>query len=395
MESEQQMISRLLQEASERRRNDSGDAADFNILSILQIERQEREHSKIIFWLLNNGCIQNSQNVFLRFFLEALRIPRRFLDEAWNVYREKAFDGGANRIDFVLESKSFCAIIEMKLEAGDGDSQLARYASFGRKKRKEYTVYYLTLDGHEPTEQSSNGIEENRLRCISFEKEIIVWLQKCIGYVEEDGYRYAFLKQYLGAVRDITGVIDGMVSVKDLLDSSDMAKAAEAVVNSFYEKMDDVQTEFLRKLDTVIKRRTKLETHPYPYGLYIFLSEFTHRKHTYHVTLGFEIDSQLVVLIGFTQKTEEDFYFLELREAESIFPVLYRKWMNKIEALDYPQKFRSYKKSKWIYAENSRGERLNFKDYSAQIQLIDEMDLQCKYIADDVIKLMIKPLLEP
>ena len=33
----------------------------------------------------------------------------------------------------------------MKVDAGDGDSQLARYASFCRKKCKEYMVYYLTL----------------------------------------------------------------------------------------------------------------------------------------------------------------------------------------------------------------------------------------------------------
>ena len=87
------------------------------------------------------------------------------------MYRERTFDGGSSRIDFVLESKNFCAVIEMKVDARDGDSQLARYASFCRKKRKEYMVYYLTLDGHAPEEQSVRGVEPERFRCISFEKE--------------------------------------------------------------------------------------------------------------------------------------------------------------------------------------------------------------------------------
>ena len=397
MNSEQQMemISQLLQTASERRENDLGETADFNILSTLQIEWREREHSKIIFSLLNNGYIKNGQNIFLNLFLETLKIPKKYLSETWNVYREKAFDSGTSRIDFVLESKLFCAIIEMKIQAGDGDNQLARYASFGRKKRKEYVVYYLTIDGHEPEEQSIDGIEENRLKCISFKKEIIVWLQKCISSVEKEGYKYSFLKQYLGAVKDITGVSDEMVNVKDLIDSADMAKAAEVVVNSFYEKMEDVQAQFFENLNAMIKRKTKLKTCPYTYGLYIFLSEFTHKKHTYNVTLGLEIDNQLVIVVGFTEwnKDGDDFYYIQLDKAESTFPVAYRKWTNKIESLDNLQKFRRGQKSRWIYAENSKGDVLNFKDNSAQIQLIDEMDLQCKFIADYVIKLIIKPLI--
>lgn len=145
-------INQLLQTALERQKNNLGETSEFNILSKLQIEWQEQKHSKIIFSLLNSGYIQDGRNIFLQFFLETLKIPRRFLGETWNVYREKAFDGGAGRIDFVLESKSFCAIIEMKIETGDGENQLARYDSFGRKKRKAYLVYYLTVDGHEPEE---------------------------------------------------------------------------------------------------------------------------------------------------------------------------------------------------------------------------------------------------
>ena len=97
------------------------------------------------------------------------------------------FEGG--RIDFVIESRSFCAIMEMKVDAADGDSQLNRYAAFGKRKRKKYRIYYLTPHGHRPEEQSAGGVDEDKLACISFEKEITSWLRDCLGAVDERGYK--------------------------------------------------------------------------------------------------------------------------------------------------------------------------------------------------------------
>ena len=123
----------LLHTASERLEDVSDEFPAFNILSTLQLERYEtRVHSRIIFFLLNSS--RTGKDSFLRYFLQTLRVPHRYLNESWNVYRERTFDGGASRIDFVLESKSFRAIVEMKVDAADGDSQLARYAAFGGKK---------------------------------------------------------------------------------------------------------------------------------------------------------------------------------------------------------------------------------------------------------------------
>lgn len=208
-----EQILQLLQIASDRQKRVSGETSAFNLLSALHIEHYETQtHSQIIFFLLNDKCCSDEQNTFLHLFLQALKIPQIYLAEQWNVYREKAFDGGSSRIDFVIESRSFCAIIEMKIDAGDGDSQLSRYASFGKMKRKKYRVYYLTLDGHEPEEQSAGGVDEDKLMCISFETEIVSWLQNCMHSVKKGGYKYSFLKQYLGAVRHITGIDDEVVN---------------------------------------------------------------------------------------------------------------------------------------------------------------------------------------
>lgn len=387
-------ITKLLQTASDRQKDASGETSAFNILSVLQLERYEtRTHSKIIFFLLNSSCGSSDKAGFLHLFLQAIHIPEAFLNGSWKVYRERTFDGGSSRIDFVLESKNFCAVIEMKVDARDGDSQLARYASFCRKKRKEYMVYYLTLDGHAPEEQSVRGVEPERFRCISFEKEIVSWLESCVASVETDGYQYAFLKQYLGAVFQAAGIDNEGIDVKDLLDSSDMAQAAQIIARSFREKMDDVTACFFQKLCEEIEKKTKLKTLPYTNCADIFLDTLTKGSKNYHVVIGIDVDTYLYVGFGFSEETEDGGHpFIPLADAEAYFPDVYRKWIEKLDALENFPKFRQTKWARWLYWEDPEGARLNFKDHSAQIKLIDEMAPQCKLISDCLVKDLIGPL---
>jgi len=393
---QKELANRLLQAASERLKSVPGDVPAFNLLTVLQADHYEtKTHSRIISRLLNDQSGQDAPNRFLLLFLRVLRIPRKFLSETWRVAREQAF--GPGRVDFIMESRSCCVIVEMKIDAGDGERQLERYETIGRGKRKEYLIYYLTLDGHRPEDQSAGGIDADRLRCISFRKEIILWLQECMKCVEESGYQYSFLKQYLGAVRHITDTDDGGmdVGVKDLLDTSDMAKAAQLVAKGFYEKMDDVTTRFFQKLDGMIRRKTKLETDLYANNkLDVYLKDFTHRRHPYCVKLFVEIDTYLIVGVAFSEVAEDDIITLRLDEAERIFPSIYREWMGKLDALAGVPRFRHWPRSKYFELEDSRGAKLNFKDYSAQIALIDEMDRQCRYIGGYIINRLIKPLLE-
>lgn len=387
-------ITTLLETASDRQKAAAGETSAFNILSTLQLERCEtRVHSRIIFFLLNSRCGPNEKDSFLHIFLQVIRIPKAFLDESWNVYRERAFAGGSSRIDFVLESKRFCAVIEMKIDAGDGDSQLARYASFCRKKRKEYMVYYLTLNGHMPEEQSIRGVAPDRFRCISFEKEIISWLQACMASVQEGGYEHSFLKQYLGAVRQAAGMDDEEFDVKDLLDSSDMARAAQTVARSFHEKMGEVTERFFQKLCEQVEKKTKLKTLSYTNCADIFLDAFTIEGKNYHAVAGIDVDTYLYIGFGFSEETEDGRHpFIPLADAEACFPDIYKIWMEKLDALENFTEFRQTKWEKWMYLEDSEGARLNFKDHSAQIKLIDEMDLQCKWISDSLVRDLIQPL---
>lgn len=182
----------------------------------------------------------------------------------------------------------------------------------------------------------------------------------------------------------------------DLLDSSEMARAAQIVMDSFYEKMDAITVQFFKKLGSTMKRKANVSTFPYTNSVDIFLETFTHKKHTYHVILCPSIidSNELIIDFGFSEEIEDGYSpYLNLEEAEAAFPSIYRKWIDKLESLDNLPRINRSQKSRWFYAEDAQGARLNFKDYSAQIKLIDEMNLQCKYICDNLIDLVIKPLL--
>lgn len=383
---------RLLEAASARLKSVSDETPAFNILSVLQLERYEtRTHSKIIFFLLSSR--QNGENRFLRLFLEMLKIPKKFQDEHWSVYREQPFDKGAGRIDFVLESASYCAIIEMKIDAEDGDSQLARYGSFGRKKRKNYGIYYLTLDGHDPEEQSIENADSDRLWCISFEKGIISWLEKCMDVVPENGWQYSFLKQYLGTVRQITGMGGAGVSVADLINSSDMARAALLVMDSFEEKINEVQEQFFQKLDAKIRKKTGLSSCLYTNGIDLMLGEFSRSGTMYYADLGIFFGTYLYVCFGFSEKAGDGgYHYIPLADAQDKFPRTYRKWMKKLDALEDLSRFCQSELTRWSYLLDSEGSKLDFQAKTAQIRLIDEMETLCRWFADDVVRHWILPL---
>lgn len=182
--------------------------------------------------------------------------------------------------------------------------------------------------------------------------------------------------------------------MKDLLNSSDMVKAAQLVADSFYEKMDDITAQFFQELDAKIRRRTKLETTLFTNALNVYLKKFAYRKHFYVVKLFVDFDPYLEVGMAFSEITDDDIILLRLDEAEKRFPSIYKEWIEKLESLKDIPKFKRWTHSRYFLLENSRGAQLNFRDNTAQIELIDEMNQQCKYICDNIVNRIIRPLLE-
>lgn len=241
------LIANLLQVA-EKKYNDYmiEDGAYYTIFSTLDNERDEAHvHSKIIFYLLTRASCPDGHDDFLKLFLRELKIPEYLLQDKWIPFREKYFDNG--RIDFVIESKRFCIAIEMKIDAKDSSAQLERYEEFCKKRNKEYLIFYLTLDGRKPTKNSIGNMNVEKLRLISFKKEIDLWLCKCLKCVKPTGYKHSFLMQYLGVVNHISKGED-KISMKEYITNTAIAKAALIIFSGFMEKMEDVLIHFMTEL---------------------------------------------------------------------------------------------------------------------------------------------------
>lgn len=375
------------------------DGSYYNILAVLGKEREEAHtHSKMIFFLLNRPCSEDGHDNFLNMFLQILKIPEKYLNDKWSVYRERAFVDG--RMDFVLESKKFSAVIEMKIDAEDGERQLERYDAYCRKRGKEYQIFYLTLDGHKPSVKSVGNMDLSRLRLISFQKEIIEWLENCMNFVEKEGYKYTLIKQYMGAVRYMAEMDEEKINVDDLLKDTASVRAALLISDSFLRKMDEILVKFMESVQKNLTDNSQYEIFTEAYGanavpgLTVVLERVKNKENTFDFVLALEMDrDSLYACLGFVKEVEKSrTEWISLLDMEKHLPEFYHKWMKKVKSL-HLQNAKQNKVTTWFSVENTRGQMFDFYNYSQSVlELADEMDVQSAYVAENLMIQVLKPL---
>jgi hypothetical protein len=151
--------------------------AGFNIFNILHVGHYEvRTHSPLLAELLSPEGSHGQGAVFLRCFLNRFNL-QPFDAESAKIYKEYFIgaqteeEGG--RLDILIKAGGRDILIENKIYAGLQPNQLGRY----RKFNKEGALMFLTLRG-DPPDTPAAEIPDN-LKCISYERDIINWLQDC------------------------------------------------------------------------------------------------------------------------------------------------------------------------------------------------------------------------
>lgn len=168
------------------------DKSKYNVLTASGLHLNENAHSKIISSLVNPKEKHNQKDTFLKLFLE--EIPNidsnTFIeDDVIVTYQKKA---NKRFIDLAIEftKSNSIVIIENKFLAEDQPNQLFDYYKFGKENYKNVYLLYLTINGHQPSENSIKKGDEklitNQYTCISYEKNIINWLEKCIENSESN-----------------------------------------------------------------------------------------------------------------------------------------------------------------------------------------------------------------
>ncbi|MES2426913.1 MAG: PD-(D/E)XK nuclease family protein [Bacteroidota bacterium] len=177
----------------------------FNIFTLLAKKFDEVHlHSKFIHELLNPKGSHGVGTVFLKLFLDRLKVDDLVLEEV-QVYREY------KNIDILIKNKKQAVVIENKLYAIDQHNQLQRYHEVIKNENiDDIKIIYLSLDGREPELHSIGNLinltEWNSIfNIISYKFEISEWIKDCIKEVYNMPVLRETLIQYKSLIDEIVG----------------------------------------------------------------------------------------------------------------------------------------------------------------------------------------------
>lgn len=178
----------------------------FNMFRVCGVNHYENTHSAILTEFLNPKGTHGLKSKLLECFIKTL--GENFTINGFNcenarIYTEYSTPEG--RIDILIEDekRKKAIIIENKIYANDQLNQLERYDSYAEEKypKGNYQILYLTLDGKEATEQSGKGVS---YLTISYEENIINWLEKCVAIASRFPIVRETIIQYINHLKELT-----------------------------------------------------------------------------------------------------------------------------------------------------------------------------------------------
>jgi len=181
---------------------------NFNIFDVLGLSKKEvKTHSAFLAELLNPEGSHGQRDKYLSLFVDRLSLEKPFKSEDATVYCEKYIgplsdDGkSGGRIDLLIENKNGQQIIiENKIYASDQPNQLLRY----NNRYSKAELFYLTLKGGKPSDASLGG-ESFQVETISYDKDIIPWLELCMKESASLPVIRETLHQYINLIKNLTG----------------------------------------------------------------------------------------------------------------------------------------------------------------------------------------------
>ena len=218
-----------LEQAQQEERNRKGE--NYNLFSILNIERYELKHSALIANLLDPKGSHGCGDAFLKAFFEIALKGTAYPFESSTPPQSHtehytgliAGDTGG-RIDILVESKSshYGLIIENKIYAGDQDKQLTRYDNYGKETfgAGGYLLVYLTLYGYDASKESTatKSAEEVGYLRLSYAEDILRWLEQCVRLADNKPLVRESLNQYIRTIKQLTYQDMNQENIQEIID---------------------------------------------------------------------------------------------------------------------------------------------------------------------------------
>lgn len=258
---------------------------DYNIFTALLKENDEvRLHSRFLYSLLNTEGRHCQDDLFLQLFLKNIG------EQDWiNTKEAKVFKEYQN-IDIYITNGAKHIILENKIYANDQKEQIGRYIDLLREQYKydsnkqekqepEILVVFLSPFGRSVSEYSLGKYElkNGELTCrnfsvrykeISYQSDILRWLNECEKEVENLTDLAVFIKHYRQVVLSITNQKQGK-KMDEILDKIIKNYGIAREINANFDQAKQFMIlNFLEKIEKERKLEDQFEDKIVSYKLY-------------------------------------------------------------------------------------------------------------------------------
>ena len=226
---------------------------NFNVFSILRKESDEVYlHSRFLSALLDPNGPHKLGTKFLNSFLDRIESDFEYDEKSLEVYPNNQNRSEYKEIDicFIDRVAKKAVMVENKIYHEDTNhadkGQLENY--YGRLTEEDkipedgIEVYYLTLDGHEPSEDSVKlrgkyPKLQDKVKCISYSVEILEWLRTIVKECYNKPSLRESIIQYIKIVENMTNndtSIDERKEITSLIGmNEDNLLSAKLLIDNF------------------------------------------------------------------------------------------------------------------------------------------------------------------
>lgn len=194
---------------------------NYNMVSVVRKSTHEvGMHSNVIYSLINPDAEHFQGDLFLKLFIENILEPKlKNSDSSYHefgniidIQAEEATEDN-RRIDFTIKSDKYLIGIEMKVNARDLNNQIADYHKYldNESSGQKVYIFYLTKYGVDASKNSLGSLDTKSVINISFDKDILRWLNASKNAVRNITNLNIALENYINIVQKITDKYKGNV----------------------------------------------------------------------------------------------------------------------------------------------------------------------------------------
>jgi len=232
-------------------------ALKFNVFSALGVTRKEVIQSRFLAYLLDPNEHHCQGAIFLNAFLTIIGLPKVNTVQIKHVrvVAEHSAGEALGRMDIVLFCQpNWLVVIENKVDAGEGDQQLARYAQWLNKQQGynlEKKLIFLTPTGHESvTGKAGNYLQ---LSYLDLAEAFVPFLDQY--QIKAESVRIV-LSQYIKTCKLIAGMdVTKDQKLLDLLTKPENIKIALEIEQQTQFIRSQVVKEFGEHIQKILQRK--------------------------------------------------------------------------------------------------------------------------------------------